>query len=329
MVASPEICRLQTVASPEADLLRTQPSMRMGDRPIRLRVAAVAALWCVLGGPSGAEAASRERQHGFAASGGERIYYESAGRGDAVVLCHGAGGNHLVWFQQVPAFAPSYQVITWDQRGFGRSTNHADMAGPPAAVTDLRRVLARVGVTKVHLVAQSMGGWTALGFALAHPEQVRSLVLSGTTAGIDTPGVRKALEVYLAELAQAPDPHELPLGQHPALLDEFVRRDPTRAFLYQEISLLNEGSAGGLSQKKTWYGRAALAAVRVPVLFVVGSDDRIFRPAVIREAATALPQAEVVEIPHAGHSPYYEQPEEWNRVVLDFVRRATASTESK
>ncbi len=91
--------------------------------------------------------------------------------------------------------------------------------------------------------------------------------------------------------------------------------------------MLNEGSAGGLSQKKTWYGRAALATVRVPVLFVVGSEDRIFPPAVIREAATALPRAEVVEIPHAGHSPYYEQPEEWNRVVLDFLRRAAAPTE--
>lgn len=299
----------------------------MGDRRIRLRIAAVAALWCACGVSSVAGAEPIERRNGFVTSGGERIYYEAAGRGDAVVLCHGAGGNHLVWFQQVPVFAPSYQVITWDQRGFGRSTNHADMAGPPAAVEDLRRLLTRSGVTKVHLVAQSMGGWTALGFAIAHPEQVRSLVLSGTTAGIDTPVVRKGIDTYLTELARTPHPHELPLGQHPALGDAFVRRDPVRAFLYQEISLLNEGSAGGLSQKKTWYGRAALAMVRVPVLFVVGSEDRIFPPAVIREAATALPRAEVVEIPHAGHSPYYEQPEEWNRVVLDFLQRTAAPTE--
>ena len=300
----------------------------MGDRRIRLRVAVVAALWCALGSPRGTVAELIERRNGFVTSGGERIYYETAGRGDAVVLCHGAGGNHLVWFQQVPVFAPSYQVITWDQRGFGRSTNHADIAGPRTAVEDLRRMLARSRVTKAHLVAQSMGGWTALGFALAYPAQVRSLVLSGTTAGIDTPGVRKAVDTYLTELARTPHPHELPLGQHPALGDAFARRDPVRAFLYQEISLLNEGSTGGSSQRKTWYGRAALAALRVPVLFVVGSDDRIFPPAVIREAATALPRAEVVEIPDAGHSPYYEQPEEWNRVVLEFLRRVAAPTEA-
>jgi len=300
----------------------------MGDRRIRLGVAVVAALWCALGGPNSAAAAPLDRQYGFVPSGSERVYYESAGRGDAVVLCHGAGGNHLVWFQQVPAFAPTYQVITWDQRGFGRSTNHADMAGPPVAVADLRRLLARLDVNAAHVVAQSMGGWTALGFALAYPEHVRSLVLSGTTAGIDTPGVRAAVEAYLADLAQAPDPKVLPLGHHPALHDEFARRDPARAFLYQEISLLNEGSAGGLSQRKTWYGRAALSTLRVPVLFVVGSDDRIFPPAVIREAAAALPRAEVVEVPHAGHSPYYEQPEKWNRVVLDFLRRVGAPAEA-
>jgi pimeloyl-ACP methyl ester carboxylesterase len=202
------------------------------------------------------------------------------------------------------------------------------LAGPPAAVGDLQRVLARLGVGKAHLVAQSMGGWTALGFALKHPEHVRSLVLSGTTAGIDTPAVRKAIEAYLADLAKAPHPSELPLGQHPALDAEFVRRDQLRAFLYQDLSLLNEGSAGGLIQRRTWYGRAELAALDVPVLFVAGSDDRIFPPAVIRDAAAVLPHASVVEIPGTGHSPYFERPEEWNRVVLDFVRRVGAPAEA-
>ena len=63
----------------------------------------------------------------------------------------------------------------------------------------------------------------------------------------------------------------------------------------------------------------ALAALRVPTLFVVGSDDALFPPVVIREAAAQVPGARVVEIADAGHSPYFEQPEDWNRAVLGFL----------
>ena len=131
------------------------------------------------------------RATGFVESDGERIYHEVCGEGEPVVLCHGAGGNHASWYQQVPAFASRYRVITWDQRGFGRSTNRADRSGPRAAVADLRGLLDHLAVDKAHLVGQSMGGWVILGFALAHPERVRSLVFASTTAGIQVPGMAR------------------------------------------------------------------------------------------------------------------------------------------
>lgn len=264
-----------------------------------------------------------ERAHNFVASRGELIYYETAGRGEAVVLCHGAGGNHIAWYQQVPVFARSYQVITWDQRGFGRSTSKAEAAGPAEAVNDLRAILDALGIHRAHLIGQSMGGWAALGFAVAYPERVRSLVLADTIGGIYTPEIRKAVDAYLAQAAATPNPESLPLGQHPALHDSLLRRDPARAFLYQELSLLNAAPAlGGVLQKNTSYAPEALAALRCPVLFVVGSHDRIFPPPMIREAAALVPHARVVEIPGAGHSPYFEKPEAWNGIVLPFLRAA-------
>ncbi|MGH9028936.1 MAG: alpha/beta fold hydrolase, partial [Acidimicrobiales bacterium] len=63
-------------------------------------------------------------------SGGERIYFESLGEGDPVVLSHGLGGNHGCWWRVAPALAESHRVVTWDQRGFGNSTRRTGRYGP-------------------------------------------------------------------------------------------------------------------------------------------------------------------------------------------------------
>ena len=76
-----------------------------------------------------------------------------------MVLSRGSGGNHAVWYQQVPS--QKYRVVTWDQRGFGRSTDVNKHAGPGPAVEDLKTLLDHLGITRAHLVGQSMGGWAA------------------------------------------------------------------------------------------------------------------------------------------------------------------------
>ena len=87
-------------------------------------------------------AAEFQTDTGFAVSGDEKIYYESTGSGDAVVLSHGAGGSHAIWMHQVPVLAEHYRVITWDQCGWGKSTDAEGLGGDPnAAVEDLRLLL--------------------------------------------------------------------------------------------------------------------------------------------------------------------------------------------
>ena len=122
---------------------------------------------------------------GFVEHDGERIYYETAGvpSGPVVVFTHGMGGNHTIWYQQVAYFAPFCRVITWDQRGFGRSTNLTGSASPRNAAADLAALLQHLDAGGVHVIGQSLGGWASLGFALRHPQRVRSLVLADTIAG--------------------------------------------------------------------------------------------------------------------------------------------------
>jgi pimeloyl-ACP methyl ester carboxylesterase len=252
---------------------------------------------------------------------GESLYWESTGAGSPVLLCHGLGGNHAVWFQQVPVLAERYRVVTWDQRGFGRSSDRAGASGPESAARDLAALLDHLAIARAHVIGQSMGGWAALGLALATPERVASLVLADTLAGISTPSIDAAFDTVLRRAASEPLPEARPLGRHPALGPGFAEREPARAFLYRELTSLGPPPprAVPLRLRRCTRPAAELAGLDVPTLFVVGSEDDLFTPAMVREAAAQLRGARVVEIPGAGHSPYFETPEAWNREVLGFL----------
>ncbi len=114
---------------------------------------------------------------------GIELYYEVHGDGPALVLAHGAGGNHLSWWQQVPVLAQSYRCVTFDHRGFGLSREQPGGPGARAFVDDLRALLDHLGIERAALAGQSMGGWTVLGFAVKYPERTRALALCDTPAG--------------------------------------------------------------------------------------------------------------------------------------------------
>ena len=147
------------------------------------------------------------RQSSFVEMDGERLYCESVGEGDPLVLCHGVGGNHAVWYQQVPVFARTRRVVTWDHRGFGRSTDSTGESAPDLSVRDLAAILDHLRVDRADLVGQSMGGWTALGYALEHPERVRSLTLADTLGGITSPAIQRGFAELSAQLGDRWTPH--------------------------------------------------------------------------------------------------------------------------
>src|SRR5438270_8622571 len=96
---------------------------------------------------------------------GIELYYEIHGDGPGLVLAHGAGGNHLSWWQQVPVLSRHFRCVTFDHRGFGSSRDVPGGPGAEAFIEDLRQLLDHLGIDRVALMAQSMGGWTSLGFA--------------------------------------------------------------------------------------------------------------------------------------------------------------------
>ncbi len=263
---------------------------------------------------------------GFVENGGEQIYYESVGTGDALVLSHGLGGNHAIWYQQVPEFAQRYRVITWDQRGFGRSTNAKSESGPAAAADDLRAILDHLQIDRAHLIGQSMGGWAVMGFALAHPDRVQSLVLADTLGGVYTDEAARHFDAYIRETMTSPPPDQLPITQHPAIGGQLGAEDPAKAFLYRQIGSTTAPAPPGMGLKlrQTAYPLEDIRKISYPVLLVVGENDPIFPPVIIRSIAAEIPGARMVELPGTGHSPYFESPAAWNTAVADFLSAVSA-----
>lgn len=265
---------------------------------------------------------------GFFQSDAEQIYYESWGDvGEAVLLGHGMGGSHAVWYQQVASLASRFRVITWDQRGFGRSTRTSGQIGPIFAVGDMIRLLDHLEVERAHVVGQSMGGWSALGFVIEHPERARSLVLADSTAGIFTPEIRKTLEDYGNVIAETPPPDQLPLGHHPAVGSQLLTEDLARSLLYSQLgSLTNPPSPSEivpLLMSTDHTGRVAEVTTRT--LFVVGERDPIFPPSLIESASRFIAGSQVAIIEDTGHSPYFERPNRWNDIVVGFLQDSRSS----
>jgi pimeloyl-ACP methyl ester carboxylesterase len=259
---------------------------------------------------------------GFVESNGEQIYFECWGSGETVVLTHGMGGNHAIWYQQVPVMAAHFRVVTWDQRGFGRSTERTGAIGPEPSADDLGSILDHLEIDRAHLVGQSMGGWASLGFAIARPSRALSLVLADTIGGIFTESIRQAFLDYGRAMAESPAPDQLPLGKHPAVGVQLTEENLAHSFLYSQI--------GGLGASPSPIAITDLLMatdhtdqldrLEAPTMFVVGENDPIFSPDIITEAATLIPGSEVKTVANTGHSPYFERPDEWNDLVLRFLQ---------
>ncbi len=256
------------------------------------------------------------------ASDGVRIYYESCGSGPAIVLVHGLGGNHAVWFHQVAHFARSHTMITLSQRGFAPSGGDQHRYDVALVVRDLEAVMDAASVTKAVVVGQSMGGWTALEMARRAPERVSALVLADTLGGISDDAIAahmRDVSAAVAGLRGAPPP----LGVHPALSKGFSDRHPELGYLYQTLATFGSPPPDWMARQ---LGAARVAGdslkdMHVPTLFVVGTEDRLFPPAIVRKASAYIAGSEVAEIADAGHSPYFENPDAWNAAVSQFLER--------
>jgi pimeloyl-ACP methyl ester carboxylesterase len=253
----------------------------------------------------------------FAAVNGIKLYYESHGSGTAVVFAHGAGGNHLSWWQQVPVFQEQYRCVTFDHRAFGLSHDQPNGPGRTEFAADVLALLDHLGIDRFFFVAQSMGGRTASGLIRRAPERLLGVVYAGSTAGSVDDEIRELQRVHKDSFP----PGTTLLDK--ALWPEYARNNPQMAFLYRQFQRLNpKRPADFLAIQPGYRGSFSgqLASCGIPIFFLVGEHDAITPPHIVSRSAGLVPGVRFAVIPNAGHSAYFERPAEFNDAVLGFIR---------
>lgn len=249
---------------------------------------------------------------GMLATAGAEIYWQALGEGPAVVLAHGIGGNHAIWYRQIDALSRSNRVITFDHRGFGLSRD-LDGRGRDAFVEDLTALLDHLGETKVALVGQSMGAGTCIGFAHRAPERVAALAICDSLHGIaESAEIRTIMDAARANTAD--------LAQIERVLGANAPRE--LAALYRQIASFNIADRHNLAGRFDARPAADLGGKGFPILFLCGVEDRLFPIEAVRVAQADVAGSFLVEINDAGHSAFLEAPTQFNDTILSLLQMA-------
>jgi len=254
---------------------------------------------------------------------GIEIHYRIAGEGnETLVLVNGVGDDLEGWSMQVGDFvAAGYRVVTFDNRGVGRTSHPPGRYTSRMMAADIKALVDAIHVSQFHLAGVSLGGLIAQEYALAYPGDLRSVVLANTYATPDA-YTRAAFDVWgqIAEEAGmplmmrqqapwvfSPDFYGGQPARLAAILDEMVRSaQPASSFHAQISALLTHDCAD------------RVGALRTPALVIAAGDDIIIRPSLSRRLLEMLPNATWVAVP-GGHAAFLENPGPWNHAVLEFI----------
>jgi pimeloyl-ACP methyl ester carboxylesterase len=248
------------------------------------------------------------------------LHYEACGpeNAPALVFAHGRGGNASCWWQQVSYFCDRYRVVVFDHRAFGRSVCKPGQFLVRYFADDLAAILDDAGIKKTAIVCQSMGGWTGLRFALAHPERVRCLVLANTPGGVMTEKLRE-------HGRNRPSTVENAAFNSYALAPDYHERQPAMGYLYNQIGSFNTGGGpaawSALPTEERDLDPAKLKGYKTPTMMITGAQDRIFPRAMLHEVAPQIPGCQVVDLPTVGHSAYFEDAPAFNKTVDAFLAK--------
>lgn len=257
-------------------------------------------------------------------------YRDSGGTGTPVVFLHAASGKSQMWVHQIPAFtAAGYRFIAIDWR----QPNPGHRTGTGSTIL-IEAVMQKLGVDKFHIVGSAAGGGAAFQYALEYPAKVRSLVIANSIGFVTDPDYLKmgertrpapqfdALPVEFRELGpayRAANPEGT--ARWNALAYPFVPAAPTLtpqpAAAKTDAPAAPRPALGNGSNVEVTF--AKLETLRMPTFLITGDAD-LYTPApVLRQFGRHIKHAELAVFPETGHSAYWEQPEMFNRRVIDFL----------
>ncbi len=250
---------------------------------------------------------------------GINLYYQVQGEGQPLVLIHGLGSSALDWEFQVPVFSKSYKVITFDLRGHGRSDKPAGPYDVPMFAHDIAGLLLGLDISApAHIVGLSLGGGAAFQFALDCPEQTktRTIVNSAPTLGPveqARPEIERRVGIVqqlgMMAMGQGLAANLFPKPEQAPLRETFIQRwaqNDENAYIAATRSMLG------------WNVMNRLGEIKCPALII--SADQDYAPVAVKEMYIKLmPDARLAVIADSHHATPMDQPDAFNRVLLDFL----------
>lgn len=252
---------------------------------------------------------------------GVKIYWESQGTGDPLLLIMGLGYTMDMWFRTEPVLSQRYRTIMFDNRGVGRSDVPPGPYPIATMAADAAAVMDAAGVARAHVVGVSMGGMIAQEFALQYPGRTRSLVLACTTHG-GPEAVLADAEVITTLMARGTMSAEegiqamIPFIYDPSTPRERIEED---LVIRRRTFPTAQGYFAQVQGIFAFESLSRLAQIKAPTLVVHGESDRLVPSENGRRLARLIAGARLVMIPGASHIFPTDQPDIAHEAILAFL----------
>jgi len=266
---------------------------------------------------------------------GVKLYYEETGSGTPIIFVHEFAANHRSWEPQMRHFGQRYRAITYGARGYPPSDVPEDVAkySQNRATDDIAAVLDALKIEKAHVVGLSMGGFATLHFGFRHPQRALSLTVAGCGYGAEKgqeERFRKEVETVVATLrADGMASFAEKYAYGPTRV-QFENKDP-RGFAEFKSMLASNSNIGSANTQAGVQGRRPslydlvdqMKAMTTPTLILTGDEDwPCLQPALLMK--TTIPTAALSVMPNCGHTINIEDPDQFNRLVGEFITQVDA-----
>lgn len=248
------------------------------------------------------------------------IYYESKGRGETIVFLHGFTLDRRMWRTQVEYLSKRFRTLTYDSRGHGKSGCPESGYSRTDRVRDLAAIVKKLNLAPFHIVGLSMGGATALGYAIDHPEALLSLTLADTAAAGFKPPPKYT---DMRERVESMTIDDIKRVWKRNSLFYYAQKNPQ---LRDELAEMMDGHCGNLwtdPKRGTYKDRddvALSSKIKVPTLIFVGEKDKFFLP-LAQKLHQNIKNSELDIVSRVGHMVNMEAPNRFNMRLEQFLDR--------
>lgn len=247
------------------------------------------------------------------------MYYEVHGSGQPLLFIHGLGSSSRDWEFQVQEFSKTYQVITYDLRGHGKSDKPAGPYSMFMFASDTAGLLKGLGIEAAHVVGLSLGGGVAFQLAIDSPELVKTLVIVNSAPELIVRTFKERVVIWqrfiivrllgMRRMGEVLAKRLFPKGGHAALQTMFIERwaeNDQGAYLSSMRAMVG------------WSVKDRLGTIQCPTLIMTADQD--YTPVALKEEyAKLIPGAAVEVIPDAHHATPVEEPIKFNTVLMNFL----------